>query len=286
MILRSKLYARKQERGCSMDEPVMYKSDLEDVDTAMYEYIQEEFNLHYKEDGLNMKKVPVIYLTNERSFQMKNDMTLRDDDEKLILPLISIDRTGVVKDPNRKGGFQAHLYDDDKDGSIGRRVVYRRIKHLKTSDIANSPSQNRGFTSEADGSDPFNKRATRQVIYETYTAPIPVYVNIDYKISVMTEYIQEMNSLVQPFMARTGQINSFVMRRNGHLYEAFIDQNFAQTNNMSNLAEEERRFKTDITIKVIAPLVGEGLNDKENLIQKSENLVRYYFPSESTVYQQ
>jgi hypothetical protein len=267
-----------------MDEPVMYKSDLEDVDTAIYEYILEEFNLHYKEDGISMKKVPVIYLTNERSYQMKNDVSIRDSDEKLILPLISIDRTGVVKDPNRKGGYQAHLYDQDQDGSIGRRVVYRRVKHLKTSDIANSLSQNRLSTSGKTGGDPFNRRATQEIIYETFTAPIPVYVNIDYKITVMTEYIQEMNSLVQPFMARTGQINSFVVRRNGHLYEAFIDQNFAQSNNVANLAEEERRFKTEVSIKVIAPLVGEGLNDKENLIQKTENLARYYFPSESTIY--
>ena len=269
-----------------MDEPVMYKSDLEDVDTAIYEYIQEEFNLHYKEDGISMKKVPVIYLTNERSYQMKNDVSIRDADEKLILPLISIDRTAVVKDPNRKGGYQAHLYDQDQDGSIGRRVVYRRIKHLKTSDIANSLSQNRVSTSGKTGSDPFNKRATQEIIYETFTAPIPVYVNIDYKITIMTEYIKEMNSLVQPFMARTGQINSFVIRRNGHIYEAFIDQNFAQSNNVANLAEEERRFKTEVSIKVIAPLVGEGLNDKENLIQKTENLARYYFPSESTIYEQ
>lgn len=286
MTLRLRLYVRKLERDCSMDEPVMYKSDLEDVDTAIYEYIQEEFNLHYKEDGISMKKVPVIYLTNERSYQMKNDVSIRDADEKLILPLISIDRTAVVKDPNRKGGYQAHLYDQDQDGSIGRRVVYRRIKHLKTSDIANSLSQNRVSTSGKTGSDPFNKRATQEIIYETFTAPIPVYVNIDYKITIMTEYIQEMNSLVQPFMARTGQINSFVIRRNGHIYEAFIDQNFAQSNNVANLAEEERRFKTEVSIKVIAPLVGEGLNDKENLIQKTENLARYYFPSESTIYEQ
>lgn len=269
-----------------MVDPVMYKSDLEDVDTAMYEYIQEQFNLHYKQDGLNFKKVPVIYLTNERSFQMKSDLTIRDSDEKLILPLISINRTAVVKDPNRKGGFQAHLYDDDHDGSIGRRVVYRRVKHVKTSDIANSKSQSRILSTEATAADAFNGRVTKQIIYETFTAPIPVYVNIDYKINVMTEYIQEMNMIVQPFMARTGQINSFVMRRNGHLYEAFIEQNFAQENNVSNLAEEERRFKTEISIKVIAPLVGEGENDKENLIQKTENLVRYYFPSESTIYQQ
>jgi len=264
--------------------PVMYKSDLEDVDTAMYEYIDERFNLFYKEGGVNQTKVPVIYLTNERSFQIKNDSTIRDQDEKLILPIATINRTAVVKDPNRKGGFQAHLYSDDSTGNIGRREVFRRIKHNKTSNLANALSQKRGGT-EAIAANPYNMRATKEVIYEVFTAPIPVYVNIDYKITLMTEYIQEMNNLVQPFMTRTGQINSFIMRRNGHLYEAFIDQNFTQENNVSSLAEEERRFKTEITIKVIAALVGEGENDNKNLIEKKETVARYFFPSESTIYQ-
>jgi len=264
--------------------PVMYKSDLEDVDTAMYDYINERFNLFYKEGGVNQTKVPVIYLTNERSFQIKNDLEIRDQDEKLILPIVTIDRSSVVKDPNRKGGFQAHYYSDDSTGNVGRREVFRRIKKNKTSNLSNAISQKRGGTQKV-ASDPYNRRATKEVIYEIFTAPIPIYVNIDYKITLMTEYIQQMNSLVQPFMTRTGQINSFIMRRNGHLYEAFIDQNFSQENNVSNLSEEERKFKTEITIKVIAPLVGEGENDNKNLIEKKETVSRYYFPSESTIYQ-
>ena len=59
-----------------------------------------------------------------------------------------------------------------------------------------------------------------------------------------------MNDLVSPFMARTGQINSFVMRRNGHIYEAFIDSSFAHNNNVAALNEDERMFSTDIKIKV------------------------------------
>jgi hypothetical protein len=51
-----------------------------------------------------------------------------------------------------------------------------------------------------------------------------------------------MNELLQPFIARTGQINAFVMKRNGHLYEAFIDQGFSHNNNVSNLGEEMRMF--------------------------------------------
>jgi hypothetical protein len=266
------------------DTPVMYKSDLEDVDTAIYEYIDERFNLFYKEGGVNQTKVPVIYLTNERSFQIKSDLNIRDQDEKLILPIVTINRASVVKDPNRKGGFQAHYYSGDSSGNIGRREIYRRIKQDKTANLSNALSQKRGGTQTV-SNNVFNKRATKEVIYEIFTAPIPVYVNIDYKITVMAEYMQEMNSLVQPFMTRTGQINSFVMRRNGHLYEAFIDQNFSQENNVSNLSEEERKFKTEITIKVLAPLVGEGENDNKNLIEKKETISRYYFPSESTIYE-
>ena len=258
------------------DTPVMYKSDLEDVDTAMYDYINERFNLFYKEGGVNQTRVPVIYLTNERSFQIKSDLDIRDADERLILPIVTINRTSVVKDPNRKGGFQAHYYANDSSGNVGRREVLRRIKQNKTSDLSNALSQKEEELSRLlviliIG-------VLKEVIYEVFTAPIPIYVNVDYKITLMTEYIQEMNSLVQPFMTRTGQINSFVMRRNGHLYEAFIDQNFSQENNVSNLAEDERRFKTEITIKVIAPLVGEGENDNKNLIEKKRNCCSVLLP--------
>jgi hypothetical protein len=70
----------------------------------------------------------------------------------------------------------------------------------------------------------FFPRVNSKIVVEFLSIPIPIYVNLDYKIIVKTEYQQQMNDLTQPFMTRTGQINSFVMKRNGHLYEAFIDQ--------------------------------------------------------------
>ena len=70
------------------------------------------------------------------------------------------------------------------------------------------------------------------------------------------------------------------MRRNGHLYEAFIDQSFAQSNNVSNLAEEMRMFTTEITIKVLGYLIGEGKNDDRPIVRIDENTVEYQFPSE------
>lgn len=90
-----------------------------------------------------------------------------------------------------------------------------------------------------------------------------------------------MNELLAPFITRTGQINSFVMKRNGHLYEAFIEQSFAATDNVANLGEDVRMFNSDIKIKVLGYLIGEGDNDDRKIVKIDENIVELTFPRES-----
>ena len=113
--------------------------------------------------------------------------------------------------------------------------------------------------------------------------PIPVYVNVEYKIKLKTEYQQSMNELITPFIARTGQINAFALNRNGHIYEVFIDQNFTHNNNLANLGEDLREFNTEISIRVLGYLIGEGPNDNRPIVRVDENVVEYVFPKESTL---
>jgi hypothetical protein len=108
-------------------------------------------------------------------------------------------------------------------------------------------------------------------------------VNVDYKILIKTEYQQQMNQIVEPFVYRPGQLNSFVMRRNGHLYEAFIDQSFTHTNNVANLDEDMRMFSTEISIRVLGYLIGEGDNDDRPLLRIDENTVEVTWPRETVV---
>ena len=67
------------------------------------------------------------------------------------------------------------------------------------------------------------------------------------------------------------------MTRNGHLYEAFIDQGFAQTNNVADLGEDLRMYNTDITIRVLGYLIGEGENDDRPIVKIHENVVEVTF---------
>tara|TARA_R110002020_G_scaffold227938_2_gene438589 strand:+ start:398 stop:1285 length:888 start_codon:yes stop_codon:yes gene_type:complete len=271
------------KKDFSLEEVGMLASRIEDIDYAMVSWLKEDLDLSTITNEGN-KRVPVLWQTPERAFQIKNNHDLRhpvDDGGGVItLPVVSIERTGIVKDPAQKGSFQAHLYSDKKNGRAGRMTIAKRIKQDKTRNFAvvGNTRTNSGGTRQK-----YFPRANKKVVIETLSIPIPIYVNLDYKIIVKTEYQQQMNDLTQPFMTRTGQINSFVMRRNGHLYEAFIDQGFNQSNNVANLGEDERQFTSEITIKVLGYLIGEGNSDDRPIVTREESIVEIAFPRETVV---
>ena len=71
-----------------------------------------------------------------------------------------------------------------------------------------------------------------------------------------------------------------VIKKDGHRYEAFIQQNFAQENNNANLEQAERTYKTKIDIKVLGYLIGEDKNQEQPKIVVRENAVEYKIPRE------
>ena len=263
----------------TLKELGMLASTMESIDYAITSWLKEDLDLSAQtHEGFT--QVPVLWQTPERSFQIKNKRSLRDDAGALKLPVISIERTGVTKDPARKVGFQAQIFSKKKDGRTGRLVIAKRIVQDKTRNfaVASGTRTNSGGIRQKD-----YPRVNHKVVIQSLSIPIPVYVNVDYKILIKTEYQQQMNQIVEPFVYRPGQLNSFVMRRNGHLYEAFIDQNFTHTNNVADLGEDMRMFSTEISIRVLGYLIGEGDNDDRPLIRIDENTVEMTWPRETVV---
>jgi hypothetical protein len=257
----------------------MLASTIENIDYSIVSWVKEDLKLQTRSNE-GFVTTPVLWQVPERAFQIKNEKSLRDDAGSLKLPLVSIERTGLVKDPQKKGSFQAHYYSKNKNGRSGRFVLARRIVPDKTRNfaVASGTRNNTGAKDQL-----YYPRVNKKVVIQSLSIPIPVYVNLEYKIMIKTEYQQQMNDLVTPFIGRTGQINSFVMRRNGHMYESFIDQNFTHNNNVSNLAEDLRMFTTEISIRVLGYLIGEGPSDDRPIVRLDENTVELQFPSERVV---
>jgi hypothetical protein len=260
------------------DEYIHFKaSSIETIDTGLYEWVHNSLDIHTKTNK-GIYKVPVLWLGSERVWQIKKDVRIRDKVGKLILPLITVNRSSMVKDPNFKGAYQANLLevDDYRGGTV---PVDSRINQDKTqnfqSSIAQQNSKNKQQTGKVD--------ENNQIIYETYNTPIPVYVTMTYSITLRTEYQQQMNDLMQPFLTRTGQINSFIFQNDGHRYEAFIQQDFSMNNNTANIGEDERMFETKIDIKVLGHLNGEGYSRKKPDLARRENQVKVRITGERRI---
>jgi len=274
-------FAQLPPGNYNLKEIGMLASTIENIDFAMVSWIKEDLDLSARGNE-GFVNVPVLWQTPERAYQVKHDKDLRDGAGAIKLPIVSVERTGITKDPNRKGGFQAQIYSNKKNGRTGRMVIARKIVQDKTRNYA--VVGNTRLANYTSGKAQKNMpRVNKKVVIQSLSIPIPVYINVEYKIIIKTEYQQQMNDLIAPFMARTGQINAFLMRRNGHLYEAFIDQGFAQNNNVANLNEDLRLFSSEINIRVLGYLIGEGENDDRPIVRIEENVVEYLFPNEETV---
>ena len=107
-------------------------STLETIDRAFYDWVNKTLDISATTNrGWN--KVPLIWVSAERSFQIKDNKDLRKKDI-FVLPAISIERTSLEKDPNMKGVAWAHLprHNDAKGGAI---TVARRIQQEKTANF-------------------------------------------------------------------------------------------------------------------------------------------------------
>ena len=249
-------------------------STLEDVDQATYNWLNEELDVKTTTNK-GFQKVPVQWVAGEKSFQMKNNPTLRDSSGALIMPLITLERSAVVKDPARKGTAYGNIPNrrDNKGGAI---TVARRIKQDKTGNFANAQSKQRT------GKLNFRTRKQEKVVYETISIPMPVYVEITYKISLRAEYQQQINDMVHPFITEPGGTNYLTVQHNGHSYEAFLEGDFSLENTVSDM-QGERTYETIVQIKVLAPLIGDGVNQETPKYVKRESVVDVKIARERTI---
>ena len=263
-------------------------STMETIDTALYNWLKEDINISCTTNK-GWKPTPIIWVAGERSHQIKNNKNLRDSEGGLIFPMIALQRDNFQKTPNNKGRFYGNIpnVNDPKGGSV---TIARRINQEKTANFANADAHRKksGIIGNAGtpGSQQINfpMPKNKKVVYETITVPMPAYIDVNYTISLRTEYQQQINEMVQPFVTFTGGINYFKIKQDGHQYEAFIQQDFSTEGNVADLGEDARFYETKVTIKVLGYLIGKGNNDEQPKIIKRENAVDVKIPRERVVF--
>ena len=280
-------YVGDKDVAKELQEIEFMPSSLETIGGAMLRFIDEDLNLSTVTNE-GFKKVPVLWVTAERAYQIKNNKDLRDKEETLILPLITVNRSSVTKEPNFRGTIFANLYpvDDARGGTI---TVARQINQKKTAEFQNAAA-NRKYGPDRNVASKMlttNKRnmSPAKAVYETITIPLPTWVKVQYEITVRTEYQQQLNELIRPFLTVPG--NSRMPRRienEGHYYEVFIDGGFSNNSNKASLGMEQRNYETTIGIEVLGYLIGEGENQEKPKIVRRENAVEVKIGREKSIF--
>ncbi len=280
-------YTEVKDADGNLKEIIFMPSTIETIDTAFYNWINETINPSATTNK-GFKKVPVIWISAERAFQIKADQDLRDKNGVLKLPLMIINRTEVAKDSSFKGVAWAHIpniNDGLRSPRGGALTVARRINQEKTANFLNADSKrlysNLSDTKAGHGQENFPSINPGKVVYETATMPIPVYVSVNYELTLRTNYQQQLNQIATPFITRTGQINNFFISHEGHRFEGFIQNDFIQS--MDVTGDQESSYEAKINFRILGYLLGGGINDEQPKIAFRENAVQVRIPRERVV---
>lgn len=248
-------------------------SDIEQVDLAIFEWADKELNLSCTTNA-GFTKIPVIWVSPERAYQIKNENKFRDLNGTLIPPLLTIERTGLSKDLNNRGSFYSSVPPKNN-----RIVVAEKINQDKTANFTNADSLRKhkqvNFRT---------RKEPKKVVYQYKSILLPIYATFTYSLTFMTQYQQQMNELIQPFITRTGSNRYFIIRKDGNKYECFVEAEISQDNNISNMTDEERRYISKVTIKVLGNMVGNGVNQEDSLVKTVENAVEIKIPRENLAF--
>ena len=252
------------------DELVNFEpSQLETIDQAFLNFVKElEISSKSNKGWL---PVPVLWTGAERSYQVKSDLRLRDPAGVLILPQITVRRSSTGKNLSFKGKFWAAIPEaqDTKGGSY--TVWTKRINQDKTSEFERARSIKKTGKLNFKAIPPLKEN--EKIVYEHIMLPNVVYLQLSYTIVIRTEYQEQMNEILTPFLVNSGNHKYFRINNEGWKYECFYDDDYGQNDNVDNFDDEERVFKSEIKVQVLGYIMGSGPNHPKPTKAIRENAV-------------
>ena len=253
---------------------------IEDIDRAIFELFNVRLAFETKVNS-QTTRVPVIFASGERFALTRRDNPLRDKNNVLVLPLISIKRGsighktqadvfGTAISIRQPGDYYIKKKLDKSDRDYQKIVNSIGLKNQK--DVATRDHFENNSTPPT-GADPgtiasrregsptsftdkvkFNPLSNKLVnnIYEFITIPYPKFVGITYNVIFWTQYMQEMNQLLESLMMKfDGQSPEFqITTEKGYKFTAFVQNTFSPEDNFTDFTNDERVIKMGFDIKV------------------------------------
>ena len=222
---------RKQNRGYNRsvknDDVKQFNIGLRDIDETIVYYFNNVIKPSVTQNGKRIP-VPILYGSPERWAAVQKDGNYRDKNGKIQTPLIMFKRNSVEK--NRTLGNKMDANNPNNFTIFQKRYSKKNVY------------------------DSFSRLTNREPVKELYGVIIPDYVNITYSCIIFTEYVEQMNKIVESINfasdAYWGDPEKFNFR-------AMID-NYTTTTEVNQ--GEDRTVKTSFEIKMMGHIVPDSIN--------------------------
>ncbi len=223
---------------------------IEDVDRALFKLFDKELPFYYELDG-EQKRIPCIFAGGERAMILRRKQPLRDRQGALVLPLISILRSGIEQSAEKAIGPGTGQITLRKKLAVEDRAFKRQAN------MENLENQDNVAESRYKGANANLNLGTRN-IYEIITMPNPRFFTATYDVTFWTQYLSQMNLLMEALMSsyNNGTNRSFRIESDkGYWFSAYVEPGFNDSNNFDGYQDDERLIKTSISVKVTGYII-------------------------------
>lgn len=255
-------------------------SGIEDIDRAVFNLFDSDIPLQVKIDDQSTK-VPVVFSTGERFALTRRNSPIRDRNNAIILPVVAIYRKSIDLSPGQ-GGYGSPIAfrpqstyivkkrlspkDRDYQNILNRYNIKNQEnvssrKNFLHKDIfpGNSTKpgtvasrRNGGNLSLRSGGNTSLDSSLTDNIFEIITAPYPRFVLVSYEITFWTQYVQNMNQMIEVMISSfSGQDIGFKMTtEEGFEYVAYLKNTLTTSDNFDNFSQDERVIRYTFSIDV------------------------------------
>lgn len=226
-----------------------YTVKLKDIDTALLYYLENIVLPTTTENGESYK-IPVIYGSPERWKSTQEDGYYKDRTGKIMIPLVMFRRTGMTKNRNLTNKVDAnnpHVYQTlTKQWS--RKNAYNHFN------LVNGISP----------------------VTEQYNIVVPDYVDITYECIVWTDYVEQMNDIIEAINYSEG---SYWGEPERFKFRVRIDD-YSNTTELVN--DEDRTIRTAFTINLAGYIIPNSINAQiANQSRKALSSLKIRFDQET-----
>jgi len=269
---------------------------IEDIDRSIFKLFNETLSFEVTHKGTT-QKVPVIFASGERFALTRRKNPIRDKNNALILPIISIMRKDIDFSPSQANKGTAIAFREQESYIVRYRLNekdrrfqniinkqsannQKNVSSTKNFEITTSPSKlaKPGTVSTRRGSANI-KHGNSQIslgenlsknIFEVFEIPYPEFVAVTYDVVFWTQYMQQSNQMIETLLLSFGGQGEEIplVTDGGYELVAFFASPFSNNSNLDEFTENERIIKHSFAVTIPGYIINPKHPGMPKLIRK------------------